>query len=72
MLQNKNIEIRNKLHEKVKMGYKIFLSEINAPSEHDINKIVDDFFLRISVFITNQSKGQYPENLINLESGFII
>ena len=66
MLQNKNIEIRNKLHEKVKMGYKIFLSEINAPSEHDINKIVDDFFLRISVFITNQSKGQYPENLINL------
>ena len=66
ILQNKNMEIRKKLYEKINMGYNIFFSEINSPSEHDIKKLIDDFFLRISVFITNQSKGKYSENLINI------
>ena len=66
ILQNKNMEIRKKLYEKINMGYNIFFSEINSPSEHDIKKLIDDFFSRISVFITTQSKGKYSENLINI------
>ena len=66
ILQKKDMEITNKINEKINMGYNIFFSEISSPSEHDTKKIIDDFFLRISVFITNQSKGIFSENLINI------
>ena len=59
ILQKKDIELENKLKEKINLAYKIFLSESNSASDIDSNTVISNFFVRISLFISNQSLGYY-------------
>ena len=65
ILQKKNKELRNTLREKVVLAYQIFESEYNSVSSIDPNTIIYNFFTRISLFISNQSLGNYSEQFIN-------
>ena len=59
ILQKKDSDLINKLLQKLKIGYQVFFSEIKTPSIEPEN-IISNFFSRISVFISNKSKGKYP------------
>ena len=59
ILQKKDSDLINKLLQKLKIGYQVFFSEIKTPSIEQEN-IISNFFSRISVFISNKSKGKYP------------
>ena len=65
ILQKKDIELRNKLKEKIQLTYQIFFTEIESPSLIDSNIILSNFFTRISLFISNQSLGNYSESFID-------
>ena len=65
LLLKKDNAIRNQLKEKVDLAYQIFFSEINSVSQIDANTIINNFFLRISLFISNQSLGNYSEQFIS-------
>ena len=65
ILQKKDIELRNKLKEKIQLTYQIFFTEIESPSIIDSNIILSNFFTRISLFISNQSLGNYSESFID-------
>ena len=65
ILHKKNTELRNKLKEKIYLAYHIFSSEYNSESSIDQNNIIYNFFARISLFISNQSLGNYSEQFIN-------
>ena len=58
ILQKKDSDLINKLLQKLKIGYQVFFSEIKIPSIEPEN-IISNFFSRISVFISNKSKGKY-------------
>ena len=61
----KDIDVRNRLGQKINVGYQRFFSEIKSPASIDSDKIINNFFLKISIFIGNQNRGLYPEHLIN-------
>ena len=65
LLLKKDNTIRSQLKEKVDLAYQIFFSEINSVSEIDTNTIINNFFLRISLFISNQSLGNYSEQFVS-------
>lgn len=65
ILQKKDLELRNKLKEKVQLAYQIFSTEIESASIIDTNIIISNFFTRISLFISNQSLGNYSEAFID-------
>ena len=65
ILQKKNKELRNRLREKIYLAYQIFSSEYNSVSDIDQSTIISNFFTRISLFISNQSLGNYSEQFIN-------
>ena len=65
ILQKKDIELRNKLKEKIQLAYQVFFTEIESPSIIDSNTILSNFFTRISLFISNQSLGNYSESFID-------
>ena len=65
ILQKKDDDITNKLKEKINKSYKIFFSEIDSIPNLDTNKIISNFFIRISLFISNQSMGKFSESFIN-------
>ena len=61
----KDLDVRNRLLQKLNVGYQRFLSEISSPVSIETDKIVTNFFSKISIFIANQNRGLYPEPLIN-------
>ena len=65
ILQKKEIETRNRLSQKINIGYQRFFSEIKSSSNIEPTKIVSNFFSKISIFIANQNKSKYPQPLIN-------
>ena len=65
ILQKKDIELRTKLKEKLQLAYQVFFTEIESPSIIDSNIILSNFFTRISLFISNQSLGNYSESFID-------
>ena len=65
ILQKKEIETRNKLMQKINIGFQRFLSETKSSSVINPNIIISNFFSKISIFISNQSKGKFSESLIN-------
>ena len=65
ILQKREIETRNKLMQKINIGFQRFFSEFKSKSFIDPKKIISNFFSKISIFIANQSKGKYPEHYIN-------
>ena len=64
ILQKKDSDLINKLILKLKIGYQVFFSEIKAPVIESQN-IISNFFSRISIFISNKSKGKYPISFID-------
>ena len=64
-LNKKDIETRNRLTQKISVGYQRFFSEIKSSTVIEPKKIISNFFSKISIFISNQNKGKYPESLIN-------
>lgn len=65
ILQKKEIETRNKLMQKINIGFQRFLSETKSSSIINPKIIISNFFSKISIFISNQSKGKFNEPLIN-------
>ena len=65
ILKKKEIETRNRLSQKINIGYQRFFSEIKSSSNLDPSKIIDNFFSKMTIFIANQSKSKYPQTLIN-------
>ena len=65
ILQKKEIETRNKLMQKINIGFQRFLSETKSSSVINPKIIISNFFSKISIFISNQSKGKFSEPLIN-------
>ena len=65
LLRKKEIETRNRLSQKINIGYQRFFSEIKSSIVIEPKKIISNFFSKISIFISNQNKGKYPEPLIN-------
>ena len=65
LLQKKDEGMTNKLKEKVNLAYQIFFSELNSVSEMDPETIMSNFFLRMTLFISNQSLGNYSEQFVS-------
>ena len=65
ILGKKEIETRNRLLQKINIGYQRFSSEMKSSSVIDSKKIISNFFTKISIFISNQNRGKYPEPIIN-------
>ena len=65
ILRKKETETRNRLTQKINIGYQRFFSEIKSSTVLEPKKIISNFFSKISIFIANQNKGKYPEPLIN-------
>ena len=64
ILQKNDLDIKNKLIQKMKIGYQVFFSEIKTPMIEPEN-IISNFFSKISVFISNKNKGRFPIPFIN-------
>ena len=64
VLHKKDCDFNNKLKEKVKLTYQSFFSEINS-SEDDIKNAINNFFLRISLFISNYAMANISEQNAN-------
>ena len=65
ILDKKDEELRNILKEKIKLAYQIFSSESTSTSIIEPMVVISNFFLRISLFISNQSLGNYSEPFIS-------
>ena len=65
ILKKKEEKLRNILKEKINLAYTVFANESNSTSNIDSDKIISNFFTRISLFISNQSLGNYSEQFIN-------
>ena len=63
--KNNDDEINDKLKEKIRKAYEIFNLEVCSPTDIEPNTIINNFFTRISLFISNQSMGSYSEPFIN-------
>ena len=63
--KNNDDEINDKLKEKIKKAYDMFNLEVSSPTEIEPDTIINNFFTRISLFISNQSMGNYSEPFIN-------
>ena len=66
ILQKKDEILNDTLREKIQLAYQIFSSEENKVSIMGPNEVISNFFLRISLFISNQSLGNYSEQIINI------
>ena len=65
ILKKKEEKLRNIIKEKINLAYSVFVNESNSTSNIDSDKIISNFFTRISLFISNQSLGNYSEQFIN-------
>ena len=59
-------ELKLELKDIINKSYTIFNNEINISNFIDTYSVVSNFFLRISIFLSNQSFGKYSETTINL------
>ena len=64
-LEKKDMELRNKLIEKIKFGYQIFFLETNSYTCIKLDNIISNFFSRASSIISKESNGKFSEKLIN-------
>jgi len=59
-------QLKLDLKEIINKSFTIFNNEINISNFIDSYSVVSNFFLRISIFLSNQSFGKYSETNINL------
>ena len=63
--KNNDDEINDKLKEKIRKAYDMFNLEVCSPTDIEPETVINNFFTRISLFISNQSMGNYSEPFIN-------
>jgi len=64
IFQSNEEEFCKQIREKIILAYKIFFTEISSTNINE-DFIISNFFLRISLFISNHSLGNYSEKNIN-------
>ena len=64
IFQGNEEEFCKQIREKINLAYKIFFTEISSTNINE-EFIISNFFLRISLFISNHSLGNYSEKNIN-------
>ena len=65
--KNNKINILNNLKDTITNSYKLFSNNISLTEDKENGAfIINNFILKISLFISNQSFGKYSENNINL------
>ena len=66
IFENPTKELKLELRDVINKSYNIFNNEINISNFIDTYSVVSNFFLRISIFLSNKSFGKYSETMINL------
>jgi len=66
IFENPNQQLKLSLKEIINKSYSLFNNSISSSPFLDTYSIVSNFFLRISIFLSNQSNGKYSETIINL------
>ena len=66
IFDNPNQQLKLSLKEIINKSYSLFNNSISSSPFLDTYSIVSNFFLRISIFLSNQSNGKYSETIINL------
>ena len=66
IFENPNQQLKLQLKEIINKSYSLFNNAISSSPFLDTYSIVSNFFLRISLFLSNQSNGKYSETIINL------
>ena len=61
-----NQQLKVSLKDIINKSYSLFNNAITSSPFLDTYSIVSNFFLRISLFLSNQSNGKYSETIINL------
>ena len=61
-----NQQIKSSLKEIINKSYSKFNDEVSSSPFIDTYSIVSNFFLRISLFLSNESYGKFSETIINL------
>ena len=64
IFQGDEEEFCKQIREKINLAYRIFFTEISSTNINE-DFIISNFFLRISLFISNHSLGNYSEKNIN-------
>ena len=59
-------QLKLELKEIINKSFSIFNNEIKKSNFIDTYSVVSNFFLRISIFLSNKSFGKYSETIINL------
>ena len=66
IFENPTQQLKFSLKEIINKSYSLFNNSISSSPFLDTYSIVSNFFLRISLFLSNQSYGKYSETIINL------
>ena len=66
IFENPNQQLKLELKEIINKSYSLFNEAISSSPFLDTYSIVSNFFLRISLFLSNKSNGKYSETIINL------
>ena len=66
LFQNPKRQLKLELKEIINKSFYIFNNEANISNFIDTYSLVSNFFLRISLFLSNKSQGKYSETIINL------
>ena len=66
IFDNPNQQMKISLKEIINKSFSLFNNEISSSLFIDTYSVVSNFFLRISIFLSNQSNGKYSETIINL------
>ena len=66
IFDNPNHQMKSSLKEIINKSYSKFNDEISSSPFIDTYSIVSNFFLRISLFLSNESHGKYSETIFNL------
>ena len=66
IFDNPSKQMKLSLKEIINKSYSQFNEEISSSPFIDTYSIVSNFFLKISLFLSNQSHGKYSETIINL------
>ena len=66
IFDNTNQQMKISLKEIINKSFSLFNNEISSSLFIDTYSVVSNFFLRISIFLSNQSNGKYSETIINL------
>ena len=65
LVPKRDNDFNNKLKKKLNLAFQAFFCEVNSP-ENEIQNSISNFFLRISLFLSNQTMGTISEKTANM------